>query len=82
MQPGRRPLCSTAQRSGVCASPAPTASTSSTAFPPTSSIDLQPGRGAATVLTTNKGRILDLLVVANLGEELLVITSPGNPGAG
>lgn len=40
-------------------------------------IDLQPGHGAATVLTTNKGRILDLLVVANLGEELLVITSPG-----
>ena len=41
-------------------------------------IDLQPGSGAGTVLTTNKGRILDLLVVANLGEELLVITSPGN----
>ena len=40
-------------------------------------IDLEPGRGAATVLTTNKGRILDLLVVANLGEELLVFTSPG-----
>ena len=40
-------------------------------------IDLQPGHGAGTVLTTNKGRILDLLVVANFGEELLVITSPG-----
>lgn len=40
-------------------------------------IDLQPGHGAGTVLTTNKGRIVDLLVVANLGEELLVITSPG-----
>ena len=40
-------------------------------------IDLQAGRGAGTVLTTNKGRIVDLLVVANLGEELLVITSPG-----
>ncbi|MDE2860657.1 MAG: aminomethyltransferase family protein [Chloroflexota bacterium] len=40
-------------------------------------IDLQPGHGAGTVLTTNKGRIIDLLVVANLGEELLVITSPG-----
>ena len=41
-------------------------------------VDLQPGRGAATVLTTNKGRILDLLVVANLGEELLVVTGPGS----
>ena len=40
-------------------------------------VDLQPGHGAGTVLTTNKGRVLDLLVVANLGEELLVITSPG-----
>ena len=40
-------------------------------------IDLQPGRGAGTVLTTNKGRILDVLVVANIGEELLIITSLG-----
>ena len=40
-------------------------------------VDLQPGHGAGTVLTTNKGRVLDLLVVAILGEELLVITSPG-----
>ncbi len=41
-------------------------------------VDVQPGRGAATVLTTNKGRVIDLLIVANLGEELLVITGPGS----
>ena len=40
-------------------------------------IDLGPGEGASTVLTTNKGRIIDLLlVVARLGGELLVVTSP------
>ncbi len=39
-------------------------------------IDLGPGEGASTVLTTNKGRIIDLLLVARLGGELLVITSP------
>ena len=40
-------------------------------------IDLGPGEGASTVLTTNKGRIIDLLLVARLGGELLVVTSPG-----
>ena len=40
-------------------------------------IDLGPNEGASTVLTTNKGRIIDLLlVVARLGGELLVVTSP------
>ena len=39
--------------------------------------DVEPGHGAATVLTTNKGRVIDLLGIANLGDELLVITSPG-----
>ena len=39
-------------------------------------IDLTPGEGTSTVLTTNKGRIIDLLPVANLGAELLVITNP------
>ena len=39
--------------------------------------DIEPGHGAATVLTTNKGRVIDLLGIANLGDELLVIISPG-----
>ncbi len=39
-------------------------------------IDLTAGEGASTVLTTNKGRIIDLFPVVNLGGELLVITSP------
>ena len=40
-------------------------------------IDLAAGEGASTVLTTNKGRIIDLLPpIINLGDELLVITSP------
>ena len=34
------------------------------------------GRGAATVLTSNKGRILDLLLVLALSDGLLVLTSP------
>ena len=42
-------------------------------------IDLAPGEGASTVLTTNKGRIIDLLLVINMGDELLVITSPQTP---
>ena len=39
-------------------------------------IDLAAGEGASTVLTTNKGRIIDLLPIINLSDELLVITSP------
>ena len=42
-------------------------------------IDLAQGEGASTVLTTNKGRIIDLLLVINMGAELLVITSPQTP---
>jgi hypothetical protein len=42
-------------------------------------IDLARGEGASTVLTTNKGRIIDLLLVINMGDELLVITSPQTP---
>ncbi len=38
---------------------------------------LQPGGGMATVLTTNKGRIIDLLRVLHLGDRLLILTSPG-----
>ena len=39
-------------------------------------ISLQPGEGAATVLTTDRGRVLDLLTVLNLGDHVLLITSP------
>ena len=39
--------------------------------------DLEPGRGAPTVLTTNKGRIVDLLYVFRLQDRLMVFTSPG-----
>jgi folate-binding protein YgfZ len=42
-------------------------------------IDMPNGEGASTVLTTNKGRIIDLLLVINMGEDLLVITSPQTP---
>ena len=38
---------------------------------------LQPGHGMSSVLTTNKGRIIDLLRVLHRGEDLLVLTSPG-----
>ena len=36
--------------------------------------DLAPGRGLHTVLTTNKGRIVDLLFVLARGDDLLVFT--------
>ena len=39
--------------------------------------DLRPGEGMATVLTTNKGRIIDLLRVLHRGDHLLVLTSAG-----
>ena len=37
---------------------------------------LRPGQGAPTVLTSDRGRILDLLTVLNLGDHLLLLTSP------
>jgi folate-binding protein YgfZ len=37
-----------------------------------------PGQGTATVLTTPKGRILDLLVVLTVSDGLLLLTSPQN----
>lgn len=37
---------------------------------------LQPGQGAATILTTDRGRILDLISVVNLGPYILLLTSP------
>ena len=38
---------------------------------------LEPGHGISSVLTTNKGRIIDLLRVLHRGDDLLVLTSPG-----
>ena len=38
---------------------------------------LEPGQGMSSVLTTNKGRIIDLLHVLRNGDGLLVLTSPG-----
>ena len=37
---------------------------------------LEPGRGAHTVLTTDKGRILDLIWLYNSGDGFLLLTSP------
>lgn len=39
--------------------------------------NLEPGQGAPTILTTDRGRILDLIGVVNLGEYVLLLTSPG-----
>ena len=39
---------------------------------------LQPGEGAATVLTTSKGRILDVIVVQRRADSLRLHVSPGN----
>ena len=39
-------------------------------------VSLQPGRGAPTVLTTDRGRILDLIIVVNLEDHVLLLTSP------
>lgn len=40
-------------------------------------IDLQPGEGAPTILTTDRGRILDVITVLNVGDHILLLTSPG-----
>ena len=40
-------------------------------------VNLAPGQGAPTILTTDRGRILDLLGVVNTGDYVLLITSPG-----
>ncbi len=39
-------------------------------------VNLAPGQGAPTILTTDRGRILDLLGVVNTGDYTLLITSP------
>ena len=38
--------------------------------------DLAPGQGAPTILTTDSGRILDLIHVVNVGNYILIMTSP------
>ncbi len=40
-------------------------------------IDLQPGRGAPTILTTDRGRILDLITILNTDDHAILLTSPG-----
>jgi len=40
-------------------------------------IDLDVGDGAVTVLTTDRGRIVDVLGVANQGDFVILLTSPG-----
>jgi folate-binding protein YgfZ len=44
-------------------------------------VDLQPGQGAPTILTTDRGRILDLVSVVNTGDHVLLVTSPGTQPA-
>jgi folate-binding protein YgfZ len=39
--------------------------------------DLRPGQGTATVFTTSKGRILDLVEIYRLEDRLLALTGPG-----
>jgi folate-binding protein YgfZ len=41
-------------------------------------MDLVAGQGAVTILTSNKGRIVDLLFVLREQDSLLVLTGPGN----
>ena len=40
-------------------------------------VDLTPGQGAPTILTTDRGRILDLIGVMNVDDYVLLLTSPG-----
>ncbi len=42
---------------------------------------LGPGQGAPTILTTDRGRILDVVTVVHAGDHLLLLTSPGMAGA-
>ncbi|MBI4308574.1 MAG: aminomethyl transferase family protein [Chloroflexi bacterium] len=41
-------------------------------------LDMRPGEGRTTILTTNKGRIIDLLLVLNLPEHSLILTGQNN----
>ena len=44
-------------------------------------VDLAAGEGAVTVLTTDRGRIVDVLAVINQGDHVLLLTSPGRQQA-
>ena len=44
-------------------------------------VDLAAGEGAVTVLTTDRGRIIDVLGVVNQGDHVLLLTSPGRQQA-
>lgn len=43
--------------------------------------ELRPGQGAPTILTTDRGRILDVITVLNDGDHILLLTSPGTQQA-
>ena len=42
--------------------------------------DLAPGEGAPTILASDRGRVVDLVYVFNLGSYVLLLTSPGAEG--
>ncbi|MCH9017319.1 MAG: hypothetical protein IIB89_06115, partial [Chloroflexi bacterium] len=44
-------------------------------------VDLAAGEGAVTVLTTDRGRIIDVLGVVNQGGHVILLTSPGRQQA-
>ena len=44
-------------------------------------VDLSAGEGAVTVLTTDRGRIIDVLGVVNQGGQVMLLTSPGRQQA-
>jgi len=44
-------------------------------------VDLDAGEGAVTVLTTDRGRIVDVLGVVNQGDYVILLTSPGRQQA-
>ena len=44
-------------------------------------VDLAAGEGAVTVLTTDRGRIVDVLGVLNQGDYVILLTSPGRQQA-
>ncbi len=44
-------------------------------------VDLAAGEGAVTVLTSDRGRIIDVLGVVNQGDHVMLLTSPGRQQA-
>ena len=43
--------------------------------------DLEPGQGTPTILTTDRGRIVDVVTVVHGGDHILLLTSPGTQEA-